>query len=245
MMFPSSEPDPSSRSWSTAVLDRRPNRRRSIVLIGAATLVMLLAGAVLLLTLAGDDGTWQTGDVSEQGDVDQTMAEQGARLQRRSDGLYIDVVVPTPEPGSYEYPTGDMVPPGAEPHPSIDPGAADEPEVFTLWLFAFNQPSQCSDGQCDVDDFAPGAAARGGVYQVDGRVGDGDRLHLQGNVRLGQSPATGAALDDPERAEVHVAIAPHGRRLSGEDGDRQLNSSVGNPTLWWAASFTSPDQGAE
>ncbi len=245
MTNPFTEPDLRSSPRTTAVPEGRPGRRRWIVLAAAAMLVIVLAGFGVILTRGGDDGAWQTSDIGEQGDTERSLADHGARLLRRSDGLSIDVTVPTPEPGSYEYPTGDMVPPGAEPHPSISPGASDAPEVFTLWLFAFNEPSLCSEGQCDTDDFAPGAAARGGVYQVDGRVGDGDRLHLEGNVRLGQSPTTGAPLDDPEGAEIHIAIAPHGMRLSGDDGIRQLNSSVGNPTLWWAASFTSPDQSAE
>lgn len=245
MMTPFSETDLRSPSRTAALADGRRGRRRWIVPAAGATLVVLLVAAGVFLTRDGDDGGWQTTDVGEQGDAERSMAERGARLQRRSDGLSVDVVVPTPEPGTYEYPTGDMVPPDAEPHPSISPGASDAPEVFTLWLFAFNEPTLCSDGQCDTDDFAPGAPARGGVYQVDGRVGDADRLHLQGNIRLGQPPVTGVALDDPERAEVHLAIAPHGRLLAGEDGLRQLNSSIGNPTLWWGAGFTPPDQGAE
>lgn len=217
----------------------RPRRRWLIAMVAAAA-VVVLAVVAAFVPMGGDDQGWQTVDIGEQGRIESAMTEGGARFQRRTDGISVEVVVATPVPGSYEYPTGDMVPPGDAPHPAITPGATEAPEVFTLWLFAFNDPSQCSDGQCDTDDFTSGAAARGGVYQVDGRVGDGDELRLGGNIRLGQQPIDGAPLDDPERAEVHIAIAPHGRVLPGEEGWRQLNSPVGNPTLWWGARSSRP-----
>ena len=90
---------------------------------------------------------------------------------------------------------------------------------------------------CDADDLTEDAAARGGVYQVDGRLGDGAELHFTGNVRLGEGQLSGSLLDDPLGAEVHLAIAPHGRALSGADRARQLNSPVGTPALWWGARF--------
>ncbi len=238
MTVHSSDAGPTAASSSPAARhDEGTPRRPWLAAIIVAAIVIVAIGVVGgFVVSGGDDQGWQTVDIGEQGQFESAMAEGGARFQRRPDGITVEVTMPTPEPGTYEYPTGDMVPPSAAPHPAISPGAGEAPEAFTLWLFAFNDPSQCTDGQCDTDDFAPGAAARGGVYQVDGRVGDGDELRFGGNIRLGQQPIDGAPLDHPERAEVHIAIAPHGRVLPGEDGWRQLNGPVGNPTLWWGAS---------
>lgn len=240
MTLPSSDLDRAASPPASAPNAGNRGRRRwlRLLLVAAIGLAATLTVAGLVAR-GGDDGEgWQTGAIGQQGQPDTPLAERSARIQRRADGVAVEVVVPTPAPGSYEYPTGDMIPPTAEPHPPVDPGAGEVPEVFSLWLFVFNDPSRCTDGTCDADDFQPGAAARGGVYQVDGRVGDADELRFEGNIRLGQRPADGAPLDDPERAEVHLAIAPHGRQLPGEDGWRQLNGPVGNPTLWWATSFS-------
>ena len=64
-------------------------------------------------------------------------------------------------------------------------------------------------------------------------------MELAGNVVLGQMPATGAPLENPLGSEIHVAVAPHGKALPGQDGWTQLNVPLGNPTLWWAATFPS------
>jgi len=148
------------------------------------------------------------------------------------------VTVPTPVPGTYEYPTGDMVGPDAAPHPDIVEAGPGEREVFTLWVFVFNQPELCTDGSCDADDVDEDAAARGGVYQTDGRIAELEELVLSGTIRLGQPPLRGTAVENPEGAEVHTIIVPHGRALDGTDLIRQLNGPVGNPTLWWAATFS-------
>jgi len=237
---PQAGPTTAASSSPTGHEEETPRRRRWLAAIIAAAMIAALAVFGAFVLSGGDDQGWETVDIGEQGQIESAMTEGGARFQRRTDGISVEVVMTTPVPGSYEYPTGDMVPPGAATHPPITPGAEEAPEVFTLWLFAFNDPSRCTDGQCDIDDFAPGAAARGGVYQVDGRVADGDELQLGGNIRLGQQPLDGAPLDDPDNAEVHIAIAPHGRVLPNADGWRQLNSPVGNPTLWWGAGSSRP-----
>jgi len=216
---------------------RRPRRTTWIVVV-----LVLLAVAIIVVIWASrtsniDADGWQTVDVSEQGAADSVYETDAARLQRRADGLFVEVDVPTPVPGAYEYPTSDMIPPWVETHPAVGQGARDAPEIFTLWLFAFNDPGSCTDGQCDSDDIGVDTAARGGVYQVDGRVAGDDTIQLIGNVRLGQMQLDGAPLDDPLGAEVHVAIAPHGRALSGSDRVIQLNTPVGNPALWWGARF--------
>ncbi len=197
----------------------------------------LLLGAVRLLIYERGNTEWQTADVRDQGAAKSPLATDGAALMRRDDGFRIRVDVPTPTPGGYEYPTGDMIPPWAEAHPAVAQGAADAPEVFTLWVFVFNNPSSCTDDQCDLDDLAPDAPAGGGTYQVDGRIADDDEMHFEGVIRLGEMPVNGVPLIDPHGSEVHVAIAAHGRARTGTDLHRQLNGPVGDPSLWWAATF--------
>ena len=225
---------------------REPNGRqiRKIALVTAVLAVAVLVLVVVLVFRATTDesnGGVQTSGVNGQGGLEPALAADGAELERRDDGLVARIDVPTPEPGSYEYPTGDMVSPWADPHPPVSPGAANAPEVFTAWLIVFNDPTSCTNDQCDADDIAADARARGGVYQLDGRVADDTSMSFVGNIRLGQQPDTGSPLDNPTGADVHLAIAPHGRALSGADGWRQLNGPVGNPTHWWMAEFT-PNQ---
>jgi hypothetical protein len=131
-----------------------------------------------------------------------------------------------------------MVAEGAAPHPEVVPGGSDVPEVFTLWAFVFNHPQLCTDDTCDLDDLDEDAPAKGGVFQVDGRILEGAELDLAGSVRLGQEPIAGSPLKEPMGAEVHLAVAPHGMALTGPDLERQLNGPLGNSTLWWAAAFT-------
>jgi hypothetical protein len=47
----------------------------------------------------------------------------------------------------------------------------------------FNYPERCTDGSCDVDDLAEDATVKGGVYQADGRVAEGEGLEFDGSVR--------------------------------------------------------------
>lgn len=205
------------------------------VTIAVALVALLVATAYL--ALRGDDSAGETRDLGAQGDSETVLHEDAVSLIRRDDGLFAEVDIPTPAPSTYRYPTSDMVPPGFDPHPQVAPGASGAPEVFTLWVFAFNVPDACTDGECDTDDLGPDTAARGGAFQADGRIADDERLHLLGGVRLGAVAANGVVLTDPMGAEVHIAIAPHGRTLSGADAWRQLNGPVGTPEFWWSASF--------
>ena len=198
----------------------------------------LAVAALTFISCGGNDSTVQVSNVMEQGASESILAVDGAVLVRSEDGIQVREAIPTPPPGSYEYPVSAMVQPWATPHPEVFPGSADEPEVFTLWVIAFNKPDLCTDGACDADDLLPDAAAEGGVYQADGRVADESEIEFARGVRLGQEPITGAALDNPLSAEVHLFMAPHGKALAGPDLWRQLNGPVGNPALWWAAAFS-------
>lgn len=201
--------------------------------IGA--LLVIVVVAVIAFGAFPSSGT-QTANVGSQGTEADPVSLDGASLERATDGLRARIEMPTPTPGSYEYPTADMIPPGAPEHPEVLVGGPGEPETFTLWIFVFNRPDRCTDA-CNDDDLAPDADAEGGVYQGDGRIADGDRLVLGGGVRVGQEPLRGSPLVNPLGAEVHLAIAPHGKALEGRDLRRQLNGPIGNPMLWWGAPF--------
>jgi hypothetical protein len=208
------------------------------LIIGIAGIIGIVVTAVIFVNLSGGSESGERADFMGQGGEGPLLAESGATLIRSGDGIRVGAIVPTPTPGSYEYPSGDMVPDGSAAHPEVLPGGPDDPEVFTMWAFVFNYPDMCTDESCDVDDLAQDAIAKGGVFQTDGRVADGDDLEFAGSIRLGQVPGTGSPLENPLGAEVHLAIAPHGKMLDGTDGWRQLNGPLGNPTLWWAATFT-------
>lgn len=182
----------------------------------------------------------ETADIGAQGGNGEPAAVDGATLERAQDGIGFRMVMPTPPPGSYIYPTADMMPPFGSAHPEVSVGGPGEPETFTLWFIFFNVPDRCTDSNCNVDDIGLEAPAKGGVYQGDGRIADGDELVFEGRVRLGQEPITGAPLEDPMGAMIHLLVAPHGKALPGTDGWRQLNGPIGNLSLWWLAEFPGP-----
>jgi hypothetical protein len=179
----------------------------------------------------------ETADIGAQGGDGEPVAVDGATIVRGQDGIGFRMVMPTPAPESYIYPTADMMPAFGSAHPEVSVGGPEDPETFTLWFIVFNVPDQCTDNICNNDDIEPGMPARGGVYQGDGRIADGDELVFEGRIRLGQETITGAPLDDPMGAMIHLLIAPHGRALPGADGWRQLNGPIGNLSLWWLAEF--------
>lgn len=204
-----------------------PRRRLRACAIGLAA-----ATAIAGSTIADAHGRHQVtqrADVLEQG-FEGVYQRNGVKIVRTDHSIEVDWKVPTPEPGSYEYPTGDMVPPGAPPHPDV---VAGYPEVYTLWLFVFDHPELCSD-MCNSDDFGD-TPARGSVYQLDGEIARRHVLRMEGKVRLGQSALNGLGLSNPLGAEIHVAMAPHGTALHGDDLIHQLNNAVGIPPLWFAS----------
>ena len=196
----------------------------------ALAVVAALAAPATANTAAGVQRT----DILGQGG-DGVLVEDGAKLARNNKRIKVWYRVPTPEPGTYDYPTADMVPPGGQ-HPEVIPGY---PEVFTLWAFVFNYPESCTDA-CDFDDIGD-TAAQGGVYQIDAAVALGAKIRFKGKVKVGATPLAGVALQNPKGAEVHVAMAPHGKAQCGEELHQQLNGSVGNPSFWWPALFVPDD----
>jgi hypothetical protein len=154
----------------------------------------------------------ETADIFGQGPDGPVVAEGGATLRRTPNGISVSVSMPTPAPGSYLY-------------PDPSPTATDEvgpPEAFTLWVFVFNDP--------EAEDWD-------GAFLGAGHVVGGPNLKLTGHVSTQTEPFAGARLDDPQGAEVHVAVAPHGA-LDADRMPAQIQTPSGpGPDIWWLAVF--------
>jgi hypothetical protein len=162
--------------------------------------------------------------VSNQGGMG-IYAANGASIVRQPNGLQASLSMPTPQPGTYDYP------------PGFSEGA---PEVFTLWIFVFNYPELCSH-PCDLNDLGTDKPARGGAYNGGGHAVGGPNLTIAGRIGVGETPFDHpvidmAPLESPQTAEVHLAIAPHG----GLDPARlpdEFRLPTGTPANWWVAIF--------
>lgn len=146
-------------------------------------------------------------------------AVNGAALVRQPNGLAARVTMPTPEPGTYNYPPGKV---------------AGHPEVFTLWIFVFNNPELCSL-PCDGNDLG-NTPAQGGVYNGSGHFASGGELTLAGRVGVGEAPFAGVPLASPETATVHLAVAPHGA-IDPSALPNEFRIPAGGPAMWWVAIF--------
>lgn len=193
--------------------------KRNIVLMLAATFLLSVLGGP-----AGGNQHDETADILDQGGGS-VLVEDGARLLRAPDALSLNIAMPTPAPGTYMYPeTGVFSGPG-------------HPEGFTLWAFVFNFPGDCSL-PCNFDDLG-NTPAQGGAFFVTGHMVGGGHLTLGGQISTEDSPGLGVALQNPEGAEVHIAVAPHG----GIDPDKmpdQIQTPTGPSTVWWTAGFPAP-----
>ena len=169
-------------------------------------------------------------DVMNQNGVG-VYAPNGAHIVRQPNGIRASIKMPTPEPGQYVYPPN---PPG------IVPG---HPEVFTLWMFAFNHPELCSDGICDGNDLGEGAPAKGSVYNVAGHVASGRFMNLSGQIGIGQAAlappgVVPTPLTNSEGAEIHLAVTTHGA-LDPSTLPGEFRTPTGSPACgcWWVAVF--------
>ena len=145
-------------------------------------------------------------------------AEDAATLRRGPNGLQVSVQIPTPEPGTYNYPD-----PG-EPT-AAEPG---HPEAFTLWVFVFDEELG------PYQDFPWSSAFLGA-----GHVVGGPNLTLSGHISKSSEPFAGFPLENPQDVEVHFAVAPHGG-LDPAIMPDQIKTPAGSPPLWWVALFEAP-----
>lgn len=177
----------------------------------------------------------ETTDVFGQGPNGDVVATDGATIHRTDNEILMEVSMPTPEPGSYTYPSG---PPEREGEWWTD--EVGETEAFTLWAFVFDCPHRC-DGDCDSDDL--GEPAGGGAFGVSGFVSAGEDLTLNGYVSTETDPFVmdgdplGAKMTRPMDAEVHLAVAPHGA-FDPAMLPQILRTPTGpGPDIWWLAVF--------
>jgi hypothetical protein len=194
----------------------------------AAAALSLMATA-LIVTPAGAAGvSTETSDVRGQGSAGPVVAVDGAVLRRSDNGLSAMLTMPTPEPGTYNYPPAQTAP---FPFPAAAPG---HPEAYSLWVFVFNYPALCSQ-PCDSNDLGA-TPARGGAFNAAGHVVGGSNLQLAGYVSMNSTPFGGSMLLEPRTAEVHLAVAPHGVLDPALLPD-QITKPIGNPSFWWSAIF--------
>jgi hypothetical protein len=195
----------------------------------AAAALAVMATA-LIVTPAGAAGvSTETNDVRGQGAAGPVVAADGASLQRSDNGLSAMLTMPTPEPGTYNYPPAQTAP---FPFPAAVPG---HPEAYSLWVFVFNYPALCSQ-PCDSNDLGAATPARGGAFNAAGHVVGGSTLQLAGHVSRNSTPFSGSMLLEPRTAEVHFAVAPHGALDPALLPD-QITKPIGNPSFWWIAIF--------
>jgi hypothetical protein len=198
--------------------------KRSMTPLFIATSLLLL----VTIRAHADGAVRETADIVGQSAAGPVVSAGGASLIRTANGIKVAVKLPTPAPFSYNYPASGAF------QPTVIMGA---PEVFTGWVFVFNYPDLCSD-PCDSNDLGLSAPALGGAYNFGGHPLSGGTLRMAGHVSVGETPfgATHAPLENPLGAEIHLAIAPHGT-LQPELMPSQINTPIGDPTLWWLAFF--------
>jgi len=197
--------------------------------------VVAVAGVIASATSVAAGSAWESANVVGQGLAGPVVAPGGASILRTPNGVAASLVMSTPEPGSYAYPTG---PTGS--------GVAGHPEAFSLWVFIFFNPEECASAICGPGDLMNNPDVIAGAYNAGGHLEGGSKLTLQGFVnkdsftfggpnaeRLGQALAMGYDLAD---ADIHLAVAPHGA-LDPALLPGSISTPVGTPAFWWLAIF--------
>lgn len=196
----------------------------------------------LLLLLAmqshGQGAITQSVNLHGQGIGGPVVSRDGARLIRTPNGISIAVSMQTPVPFTYAYPP---------PNPFQPVVMAGSPEVFTGWFFFFNNPGECLVPNACLPPPPGGPApndftrAQGGVYNFAGHAASGGGiLNLVGHISVGEAQFGGpSSLQNPQGAEVHIAIAPHGMLQPGLLPN-QFRTPIGSPPYWWVALFLAP-----
>lgn len=158
--------------------------------------------------------TTEVADVFGQGPEGPVVAEDGATIRRTKNGISAKVQMPTPEPGTYMYPTG--------PKGGAWTDEEGPPEVFTLWVFIFDDP--------EAEDWT-------GAFLGGGHVVGGPNLTLSGHISQKTEPFLGEKLSNPGKAAVHLAVAPHGALAPELLPDQIQTPTQPGPDIWWLALF--------
>lgn len=203
-------------------------------------LATVIVAAALVASTAATAGAspWETEDIFGQGLAGPTVAVDGAKINRGAKGISASVTMPTPEPGTYMYPTG-----------PTSSGVEGHPEAFSLWVFLFFNPEECAvPNFCGPADLRENPEVVAGAFNAGGHLAAGPTLTISGRVTAKSSSfgndlglaetieealALGYSIAD---AEVHIAVAPHGA-LAPELLPAQIKTPAGNPSFWWLAIF--------
>lgn len=129
-------------------------------------------------------------------------------------------------------------------------------DAVTAWFVIFNEPGQCSGGECGEDDIvnfnadgslvvnADGSApmnmagieaAAISVLRADGRIVDTNgAANFRGHLPVGDTSEAvfGPGLLDPHRAEIHTVIRTHQQAVPGKTNE-MLNSMNGGCSPDW------------
>ena len=200
----------------------------------------LLAGSIAIAILALSAasvtaGSAETADVVGQGLAGPVVAADGATIIRSQNSVAARLVMDTPEPGGYAYPTG---PTGS--------GVAGHPEAFSLWVFIFFNPEECASSLCGPGDLMNDPDVVAGAFNAGGHLASGPSLTLAGSVGHSNATfggpnaetlATALAMGyDLADADIHLAVAPHGA-LDPTLLPGSISTPVGTPSFWWLAIF--------
>ena len=224
-------------------------------IISALALAATLAITTASMATAQDGTKQKPGRVNNNPTADTSgdnlLRTRNARITRSKDGIQISMKLTTPEAGGYRYPE------------TVPAERQAQPEVFTGWVFIFNNPENCTsfpgtEFPCGAQDFNDEVKA--GAYNFSGTTNalrqtskgeivvnpDTDGMVvLEGAVGVGQEQnppvvdgTTTHPLENPMGAEIHVAIAPHGQ-LDVATLPDELYRPAGNPACdcWWVATF--------
>lgn len=165
------------------------------------------------------------------------IADGTATVIRTKNGISAFVRLPTPMPGTYCYPPATLAT-----DPSAGPAVPGHPEVFSLWGIYFNNPENCLPGGCSAADvLGPNCInAQAGAVKLAGHVTGNGTLQLSGHLSIGSGPlgALGCApLMDPQGAELHVAVGPHGMLVPSLMPAQISVPPGGGPGYWFPAIF--------
>lgn len=201
--------------------------------------VMAVAALVAATATTASANPWETEDIFGQGLSGDTVAVNGAKINRGATGITASVTMPTPEPGTYNYPSG----------PTAS-GEQGHPEAFSLWVFVFFNPEACAggSGNCGPADLRMKEDVVAGAFNAGGHLTASPNLTMSGRVTA-NSPSFGNDLGNAETiaqalalgydisdAEVHIAVAPHGA-LAPDLLPAQIKTPAGGPAEWWLAIF--------
>ncbi|CAN5480332.1 hypothetical protein BH23BAC3_BH23BAC3_24110 [soil metagenome] len=156
----------------------------------------------------------QTAQIYGQGFEGDIINGAEANIFRtQNNGFFVDLAMPAPAPGSYQYPEG---------------AEEGNPEVFTLWVFVFNDP--------EAEEFD--AAYLGSAHVAEDIS---QAIKLNGHITSDTEPFTGEGqLTDPMEAKVRLTVAPHGE-LDADKLPGQLTTPSGGPDYWWITEFNPQD----